>query len=335
MTAGAERQSRDRLAGSRCVVTGGLGFIGSNLTVALLEAGAEVTVIDGLKEGHGGDRANLAGHAVETVIADVGDAAAVMPAVAGADIIFDVAGQVSHLASMIDPERDLALNAIARVRLLEILRRANDTARIVYTSTRQVYGRAMSLPTDESALPRPTDVNGVAKLAGEQLHLLYGSRRRGETVVLRLSNVYGPRQHLQRDDLGVLPVFIRQALRGAPLVVFGSGQDSRDPLHVDDVVEAIIAASLSDTADGLVINIGHEELFTVVELAHLIAASSPQGSIVQREPWPEKHAIVDVGPVQLSLALAARALGWRPRIAFADGVAETLAWFAEHPERFR
>ena len=294
-----------------------------------------MTVVDDLKRGHGGDPANLDGCAITTVIADVGDATVVAPVVAGADFIFDLAGQVSHLASVADPERDLALNTAAHLRLLEILQDASHTARVVFTSTRQVYGRATGLPVSENTLPRPMDVNGVAKLAAEHLHLLYASRRGGATVVLRLSNVYGPRQHLRRADLGVLPVFIRRALRGEPLVVFGSGHDTRDPVHVDDVVDAIILASLTDAAVGRVFNIGHEELFTITELAELIAATAPQTSVVRHEEWPGEHAMIDVGPVQLSLTLAADVLGWKPRIAFPDGVRDTLAWFAMHPERYR
>jgi UDP-glucose 4-epimerase len=242
---------------------------------------------------------------------------------------------VSHLASVRDPERDLTLNATAHLRFLEILRQANDTARIVFSSTRQVYGRAVGLPVTEETLPRPIDVNGAAKLAAEHLHLLYGSRRAGGTAVLRLSNVYGPRQHLGRADLGVLPVFIRRALRGEPLVVFGEGRDTRDPVHVDDVVDAIIAAALSEEASGRVVNIGHEQLFTVTELAELIALTCPTTSSVCHEQWSDEHAIVDVGPVQLSLTRAADLLGWKPQIAFEDGVRDTFAWFAMRPERYR
>jgi nucleoside-diphosphate-sugar epimerase len=311
-------------------VTGGLGFIGSNLALALSVAGAEVTAIDALVDGHGGDPANVAGAGVQVIVADVGDDDAVAPALVGADYVFDIAGQVSHLASARDPERDFALNAVARLRFVETLRRVSPNVPAVFASTRQIYGRAAVLPVTEEHPPRPADVNGIAKLAAEHLHLL-----RCESVVLRLSNVYGPRQYLRSDDLGVLPVFVRRALRGEPLVVFGGGRDARDALHVDDVVEAVLAAALTPQAAGRVLNIGHEEHLTLWRMAELTAAAAPAKPEVVSGDWPAEHASVNVGSVYVSSALAADVLGWRPTIAFAEGIAQTLEWFADHPERYR
>jgi UDP-glucose 4-epimerase len=330
MTAADAQTGREWLTGARCLVTGGLGFIGSNLALTLADAGADVTVLDALERGHGGDPANVDGR-VETVIADVGDADAVAPLLERAEHVFDLAGQVSHVASLADPERDLAINTIARVRVLETLARAGSAARIVYTSTRQVYGRCTPIPIDEVACPRPTDVNGVAKLAAEHLHLLYGPER---TVVLRLSNVYGPRQHLRNDELGVLPVFVRRALRGEPLLVFGDGLDVRDPLHVDDVVDAIIRAAATPEAAGRVINIGHDEVLTIKRLAELTAAAGA-GAEVNHADWQPDYAQVAIGSAHLSCALARELLGWRPRVTYAEGIEQTLAWFERHPERFR
>jgi nucleoside-diphosphate-sugar epimerase len=321
---------RSRFSGRRCVVTGGLGFIGSNLALALEAAGAEVTVLDALVEGHGGDPTNLAGSGVRVVVGDVADAEVAACVVRGADHVFDVAGQVSHLASARDPERDFALNAVARLRFLETLRRVNPDVPAVYLSTRQVYGRAATLPVDESHAPRPVDVNGIAKLAAEHLHLL-----RHSSVILRLSNVYGPRQHLRSDDLGVLPVFVRRALRGEPLVVFGGGTDQRDALHVDDVVEAVLAAALAPHAAGRVLNVGHDEPLTLWRIAELTAAAAPAKPEVVAREWPDDHAGVDVGSVYISSALAAQVLDWRPGIGFAEGIGETLRWFADRPERYR
>jgi len=324
-----------RFSGASCVVTGGLGFIGSNLVLALARAGAETTVVDALVDGHGGNRANVEDGSVKVLIADAGDARVVTPVLAAADYVFDLAGQVSHIASERDPERDFSLNTISRLRFLRILARTNPEVPVVYTSTRQVYGRQAVLPVSESALPRPTDVNGVAKLAAEHLHLLHAGERAGGSVILRLSNVYGPRQHLGRDDLGVLPVFVRRALRGEDLVVFGGGGDVRDPLHVDDAVEAILAAALTRSAAGRVMNVGHAEELTVRRLAELTAAASSAAPDIVDADWPMEHARVSVGSAAVSSDLAAGVLGWRPRITFADGIRPTLRWFAEHPERYR
>jgi UDP-glucose 4-epimerase len=224
-----------RLAGARVVVTGGLGFIGSTAAHRLVALGAGVTVIDALVPEHGGDRANLAGlppgAPVEVVIADIGDPA-VADAVRGADVVLNIAGQMSHLASMHDPLRDLDLNVRAHVALLEMVRVHAEAATVVLTSTRQVYGRPRYLPVDEEHPTAPVDVNGIDKLACEQFHLLYGTRYGLRPTVFRLTNVYGPRQHLGRDDLGFLPVFIRRALAGDEIQLFGDGSQQRDCLHV-------------------------------------------------------------------------------------------------------
>ena len=235
--------SRD-LSSTVCVVTGGLGFIGSNVTHELVRQGARVGSSTRLVDGHGGDRRNVdwASDPVEIVEAEIGDPV-VADVVADADIIFNLAGQVSHIASMRDPLRDLHLNAITHASFLETLRRVNPTARVVHTSTRQVYGRPLRSPVDELHPTSPMDVNGVAKLAGEQLHLVYHTAYAMPTTSLRLTNVYGPRQRLTSDELGFLPVFIRKALLGEEIRIFGDGAQRRDCVYVDDVVDAILAAT--------------------------------------------------------------------------------------------
>ena len=190
-----------------CVVTGGLGFIGSNLVHRLVRGGARVRVVDALVADHGGDLRNVDGLDIDVEVCDIGDPrmAAVLT---DADVVFNLAGQVSHTSSMRDPERDLQLNTITHARMLEMLRKVNPLARVVHTSTRQVYGRALRMPVDESHPTHPVDVNGAAKLAGEQLHLVYAHAYDMPITSLRLTNVYGPRQRLSSDELGFLPVFV-------------------------------------------------------------------------------------------------------------------------------
>ncbi len=239
------------LDGRRCLVTGGLGFIGSNLTIALRAAGAEVVVVDRLVPQHGGDRRNLAGtDGVDVVVADIGDADRVRPVLAGVDLVFNVAGQVSHLESMTDPLRDLDLNARSHLAFLELLRQHRPDAVVVHTSTRQVYGRPRYLPVDEDHPTHPVDVNGIDKLAGEQFHLVYAAVHGLRCTALRLTNVYGPRQCLARDGLGFLPVFVRRALRDQTISIFGDGDQRRDCLHVDDVVRALVTAALTPECAG-------------------------------------------------------------------------------------
>src|SRR5262245_6952641 len=245
------------LRGASCLVTGGLGFIGSNLALALAAGGARVAVVDALVPQHGGNRRNLDGAAapISVTIADIGERAAMAPLLDGADVVFNVAGQVSHLESMTDPLRDLDLNVRSHLALLELVRELRPGAVVVHTSTRQVYGRPRYLPVDEDHPTAPVDVNGVDKLAGEQFHMIYSSVHDMAISALRLTNVYGPRQCLVRDGLGFLPVFVRRALQGESIQVYGDGEQRRDCLHVNDVVRALALAALTPDAVGHVFNL--------------------------------------------------------------------------------
>ena len=320
-------------AGRRCVVTGGLGFIGANVVHALADAGAPVVVVDRLVPQHGGNERNLAGvrGTVDVVRADIGNVDAVVPAVRNAEFVFNVAGQVSHHESMTDPLRDLDLNARSHLAFLEILRAHNPGAVVVHTSTRQVYGRPRYLPVDEEHPTAPVDVNGIDKLAGEQFHLLYARVHGMAISALRLTNVYGPRQSLLLDGLGFLPVFVRRALAGDPIDVFGDGSQLRDCLHVDDVVHAMALAALAPDARGEVFNLGHPDALTLLHIAQVTAAAAGAGTRVSTVPWPDQLAAIDIGSFHGDFAKAKRVLGWDPTIDFADGIARTLAFYREHP----
>jgi UDP-glucose 4-epimerase len=309
-------------AGRRCVVTGGLGFIGSNVAHALAKAGADVAIIDALVPTHGGEPAN-APDGVEVVVADIG-ADSVAAVLSGADVVFNIAGQVSHLESMRDPMRDLELNVSSHIRFLETLRRAAPDTVVVQASTRQVYGRPHYLPVDELHPTSPVDVNGVDKLACEQLHRVYGDAYDLRTTSLRLTNVYGPRQHLGRDGLGFLPVFVRRALAGDDIEVFGDGQQLRDCLHVDDFVDAFLRAGLAEDAPGEVFNLGHTEVLPLLEIAQLTVGAAGAGSDVRTVPWPDDLSRIDIGSFQGDFSKAERMLGWTPRTAFADGIRSTV-----------
>ena len=317
-----------RLAARRCVVTGGLGFIGSAVVERLVGAGAEVVVVDALVPTHGGERANVAGLDVEVIVADLG-APEVADAVAGAEVVVNAAGQVSHLASMQHPLTDLDLNVRSHLALLETLRRVAPAAHVVLTSTRQVYGRPRYLPVDEDHPTAPVDVNGVDKLACEQLHLLYGQVHGLASTVLRLTNVYGPRQHLEREGLGFLPVFVRQALQGQEIALFGDGLQRRDCLHVDDVVDAIVAAIGHDEAAGEIFNLGHPEALTLADIATLTQAAAGSDGGVRLVPWPDELSRIDIGSFQGDYSKAKRVLGWEPQIAFADGIRTTVRHYRE------
>ncbi len=314
------------LAGTRCVVTGGLGFIGSNLVHELAGRDADVTVIDALVPQHGGDRDNVSG--VEVLEARI-DAPEVADALAGAEVIFNVAGQVSHLASIEDPLRDLDLNLRSHVAFLEMVRVAAPGAVVVQTSTRQVYGRPQYLPVDELHPTSPVDINGIDKLACEQLHLLYGRMHGLRVSALRLTNVYGPRLHLDRPDQGFLAVFIRRALLGEDITLFGDGSQRRDCLHVDDVVDAMIAAATIPDAFGEVFNLGHDESLTLADIAGRIVEACGSRSVVSCVPWPEELAKIDIGSFQGDYSKASDVLGWKPSIGFTEGIRSTIGSYRE------
>ncbi len=318
-------------SGTRCVVTGGLGFIGSNLARALALAGAEVVVVDALVPQHGGDHRNLQGcdALIAVVLSDIGDAQAVAPVVARAEYVFNVAGQVSHLASMEDPVRDLDLNARSNLAFLETMRKVNPEAVIVHTSTRQVYGRPRYLPVDEEHPTTPVDVNGISKLAAEQAHLIYARTHGLRTCALRLTNVYGPRQRLRGDDSGFLPSFLRRALLDEPITLYGDGLQFRDCLHVDDVVAAMTAAALCPDAAGEVLNLGHPEYPSLRDIAAIIIEAAGSGSLVTVD-WPPERKRIDIGSYRGDASKAKRLLDWVPVVNLADGMVDTLSYYRRH-----
>ncbi|MEO7370605.1 MAG: NAD-dependent epimerase/dehydratase family protein, partial [Ilumatobacteraceae bacterium] len=291
--------------------------------------GATIRIIDALFAEHGGDRRNVDGLDAEILVAEIGDDS-VAEAVAGADVIFNLAGQVSHLASMRDPLQDLHVNAVTHASFLEILRRVNPSARVVHTSTRQVYGRPLRSPVDELHPTRPMDVNGVSKLAGEQLHLVYHTAHGLPATSLRLTNVYGPRQRLSSDELGFLPVFIRKALSNERIEIFGDGSQRRDCVYVDDVVDALIAAT-AQAAIGRVFNVGNVADHSLAEIAATTIDATDSSGGLQLVPWPADHQRIDIGSFHTDGTTIAEVLGWKATTDLESGLRATATFYRGHP----
>ena len=310
-------------AGARCVVTGGLGFIGSTLVHRLVTEGADVVVIDALVAEHGGDRRNIDGLDVDVFECSIG-APEVADAVRGCDFVFNLAGQVSHLASMEHPLRDVELNLTDHVAFLETMRAEAPQAISVLTSTRQVYGRPQYLPVDEEHPTAPLDVNGIDKLACEQFHLLYSRVHGLRSSILRLTNVYGPRLHLDRPDQGFLSVFIRRALGGDDIELFGDGSQQRDCVYVDDVVDAMLATATHEAAVGEIFNLGNSEVLALSDIARHVIDAAGAGGSVRCVPWPDHLERIDIGSYQGDFSKSERMLGWEPRTRFADGIRATI-----------
>jgi nucleoside-diphosphate-sugar epimerase len=320
----------DPFAGRRCLVTGGLGFIGSNLALALAGGDADVTVVDALVPRHGANRQNLDGapRPIAVIEADLGDADALDQAAARADLVFNLAGQVSHVDSMTDPLFDLDINTRSHLGFLELLRRVNPDVPIVYSSTRQIYGHPRYLPVDEDHPVSPADVNGVTKYATEQFHFLYGETYGLRPSAMRLTNVYGPRQRLRDDFQGFLPIFLNRALRGEALTVFGEGEQERDCLYVDDVVECLLLAAACPDAPGEVFNVGSDEHLSLQSIADAIVNAAGSGR-VEHVPWPPDRDAIDIGSYVGDSSKAKRVLGWEPTTTFADGIERTVAFYRD------
>jgi UDP-glucose 4-epimerase len=316
---------------SNVLITGGLGFIGSNLARELVAAGANVTLVDSLVPQYGGSRHNVAGieDAVRVDISDVRDQQSVRKMVQGQDVIFNLAGQTSHVDSMTDPYTDLEINCTAQLSILEALRSENPAARIVFASTRQIYGRPQRLPVDESHPIVPVDVNGINKTAGEWYHLLYGEVYGLHVSVLRLTNTYGPRMRVKDARQTFLGYWLRLAVEGETIQVFGDGRQKRDFNYVDDAVQAFLLAGVREEASGQVYNLGSEEVVSLGELAELLVAVNGAGSY-RVVPFPEARKAIDIGDYFADFGKARAQLGWEPKIALREGLERSLAYFREH-----
>jgi UDP-glucose 4-epimerase len=305
-----------------------------------------VTVLDSRVPRHGANPFNLvpdgeadrggADPRIAVVEADVGavDRTDVRDAAASVDLVFNLAGQVSHVDSMAAPLFDLSVNTTSQFAFLEMLRTVNPAARVVYTSTRQIFGKPKYLPVDEEHPVAPVDVNGITKYATEQLHLLYHEVYGLAATAVRLTNVFGPRQRLTDDLQGFLPIFVRRALDDEVITVFGEGEQQRDCLYVDDVVECLELAALAPDAPGQIFNVGNDERLSLAAIAAAIVEVVGRGR-VEHVPWPPDRDAIDIGSYFGDSSKAKRVLGWEPRTAFADGMAATVTFYRERLAWYR
>ncbi len=322
-------------ANKRALVTGGLGFIGSNLAIRLLELGAHVVVVDAMIPDTGANPFNIelvSEHprlSVRTV--DVRDVLAMQRLVRGKDIIFNLAGPVSHIDSMQDPFTDLEINCRSQLALLESCRHHAPDTKVIFASTRQIYGRVPDedLPVDERRPPNPVDVNGINKLAGERYHVLYNNVYGIRTSVLRLTNTYGPRMLVKNNRQTAIGWLIRQAMDGEDIAVFGDGSQLRDFTYVDDVVEAFLLAGANDAANGQVFNLGGIEPISLRDLASLLVELAGSGSY-HLVPFPPERKLIDIGSIYVDDSKIRRVLHWQPRISMRDGLSRTIEFYRRH-----
>ena len=316
----------------RCVmITGGLGFIGSNLARTLVELGADVLIVDSLIPDSGANFFNIDGIAdrVRVNISDIRLQTTLNHLVRRCEVIFNLAGQISHIDSMRDPYADLDINCRSQLCLLEACRFSNPRAKVVYAGTRQVYGRPDSLPVTEDHLVRPTDVNGINKAAGENYHLLYNNVFGIRACSLRLTNVYGPRQLIRHNRQGFIGWFVRLALEDRELQVYGDGSQIRDFVYVDDAADAFLRAGASEVCNGGIFNVGGAQPTSHRDLVSLLIDVAGTGT-VRYVPWPPEKKAIDIGSFYADSSRFRAAVGWNPQVGLREGLTRTIAYYRQH-----
>ena len=320
--------------GARVLITGGLGFLGSNLARRLVAAQATVTLVDSLIPEYGGNLFNVAGveDQLKINIADVRDPHSMNYLVQGQDYLFNLAGQTSHMDSMQDPHVDLEINCRAQLSILEACRKHNPQIKIIFASTRQIYGKPDYLPVNETHLLRPVDVNGINKMAGEHYHILYNNAYGIRACALRLTNTIGPRMRVKDARQTFVGIWVRRLIEGAPFEVWG-GEQLRDFTFADDAVEAFLLAAASEEANGQVFNLGSEEAIDLKTLADLLVEVNGKGEYSVRT-FPADRKAIDIGDYYGDFSSIRSCLGWQPRTSLREALAQTLAFYREHLQQY-
>ena len=312
-----------------------MGFIGSNLARRLLEFNNQITIVDSLIPEYGGNLRNLSDlkDRISINLSDIRDKYSIREIIKGQDYLFNLAGQTSHLDSMKNPFIDLDINAKAQLSILEACRKNNPGIRIVFASTRQIYGKPSYLPVDEKHPLHPVDINGINKIAGEKYHILYHEVHDIASSVVRLTNTYGPRMRIKDSRQTFLGIWIRNLLQGIPIQVFGDGKQRRDYNFVDDVIDALILAAVSDDAIGKAYNLGSPTPLSLEETASIMCAQV-KGSSYILVPFPEDRKAIDVGDFVSDYSSFSKALGWEPKTSFEKGIQSCLNFFKNEIEYY-
>lgn len=321
-------------ANRRVLITGALGFIGSNLARRLVDLGARVLLVDSLIPEYGGNLFNIEGieDRVRVNISDVRDAHSMRYLVQDQDYLFNLAGQTSHMDSMSDPDTDLEINCRAQLSILEACRKYNPSIKVVFASTRQLYGKPDYLPVDEKHLLRPVDVNGVNKTAGEWYHILYNNVYGIRACSLRLTNTYGPRMRVKDARQTFLGLWIRMLVEGKPFEVW-EGHQLRDFTYVDDAVDAFLMAAASEAANGEIFNLGGDCVISLNDLAKLLVEINGGGEFVNRS-YPADRKRIDIGDYYADFSHIRSTLGWYPAVTLREGLSRTLAFYKEHLSKY-
>jgi len=322
------------LCGKNILITGGLGFIGSNLASRLVEIGSHVTLVDSLIPEYGGNLFNIADieNRLRVNISDVRDEHSMRYLIQEQDYLFNLAGQTSHMDSMQDPYTDLEINCRSQLSILETCRHFNPDIKIVFASTRQIYGKPDYLPVDEQHLLRPTDVNGINKMAGEWYHILYNNVYGLRACALRLTNTYGPRMRIKDARQTFLGIWVKLLVEGKSFEVWG-GEQLRDFTYVDDAVNALLLTAINEKANGQIYNLGGCEVVSLREVADLLIKINGGGEF-QVRVFPENRKRIDIGDYYADNSLIHTELGWTPEVNLKEGLTRSLDFYRRHLENY-
>jgi len=321
--------------GKNVLITGGAGFIGSNLAIKLVELEANVTIIDSLIPEYGGNLFNLEPikNRVKLNISDVRDEHSMKYLVKNQDYLLNLAGQTSHIDSMNDPFNDLEINTKSQLFILEACRKFNPEIKIVFASTRQIYGKPQYLPVDENHPLHPVDINGINKMAGEWYHIVYNDVYNIRSVVLRLTNTYGPRMRVKDARQTFLGIWIKNVIEGNKILVFGDGKQIRDFNYVDDVVDAILLAAESDDVNGMIFNLGGDSPISLEDTAKLMIEIAHKSSY-ELVPFPAERKAIDIGDYYANYSKIRSKLGWQPRVSLKEGLELSIDYYKEFHKHY-
>lgn len=311
----------------KVLITGGLGFIGSNLAIACDRAGASVTNYDVLLAGSGANRFNISSicNDVETIIADVRNADALREAVINKHIIIHCAAFTSHRNSMEQPLEDIDSNTKGTITLLETLRRYNPKAMMIYIGTSTQVGRMVVDPITELHPEFPLDIYSASKSAGEKYALLYAHAYDLDVRAVRLVNIFGPRANIINSDLGFINFFIGLVLQNKQLTVYGDGEQLRNVLYVDDAVDAVLKIILTPAMKGEVVFAASDSHYSVKSIAQEICRSI--GGTVRFPKWPKERKIIEAGDVKIDNSKIKKMLDWKPETPLAQGLKKTKEYY--------
>ncbi len=319
----------------KVMITGGLGFIGSTLANRLVGHASEIMLVDSLLPDYGGNLFNITGieSRVKVNISDVRDESSMLYLVKGHDYIFNLAGTLSHIDSMKDPYTDLEINCKSQLTILEACRKNNPEVKIVFSGTRGQYGKAQYLPVDEKHPMCPTDVNGINNMAGEWYHILYNNVYGIRATSLRLTNTYGPRHQMKHSKQGYLNWFVRLAMEGMEIPIYGDGAQRRDFNYVDDVVDALLAAAATDETNGQVYNVGSGAPISVLDSLKAVIKIAKRGSY-KVIPFPEEKKKIEIGDYFADHSKLSKATGWAPKMGFEEGLKKTVGFYENNKKYY-